>query len=78
MQACSGIRVDSTYHSDFTYHTEGADELLRRLNASCDNHLDKVGGDANNDDHADGLEDANQEEHLAQGHSSIARDRHDG
>jgi hypothetical protein len=61
-----------------TYHAEGANKLLRWLNTSSDDHLDKVGRDADNDDHADGLEDADHQEHLAQRHGSVAWDRHIG
>ena len=61
-----------------TYHAESADEFFWWLNAGGDDHLDKVGGDADDDNHADGLEDADHQEHLAQGHGSVAWDRHVG
>lgn len=59
------------------YHCECAYEFLGWLNAGCDNHLDEVGGYADDNDHAYGLENADQEEHLAQRHGSVAWDRHD-
>lgn len=68
LEACIGI----------TYHTECPDEFFGRLNTGRDDHLNEVGGDTDDDDHADGLENADHEEHLAQRHSIVAWDRHDG
>jgi hypothetical protein len=61
-----------------THHTERADKLLWRLDTSSDDHLHEVGSDANDDDHADGLQDADGQEHLAQRHGTVAWDRHIG
>ena len=60
-----------------TYHAERSDELLWWLDTGCDDHLDKVGADADDDHHADGLKDSDSEEHLAQRHGTVAWDRHD-
>jgi hypothetical protein len=68
----------SGWYKSWTHHAESADELLWRLNASGDDHLDEVGCDADDDNHADGLEDADHQEHLAQRHGSVAWDRHFG
>ena len=38
--------------------------------------MDEVGCDANYDDHGEGLQDADEQEHLAQGHGAVAGDRH--
>jgi hypothetical protein len=59
-----------------THYTECADKLFWRLNTSGHNHLHEVGCDSDHNDHADGLEDANSQEHLAQRHGSVAWDRH--
>jgi len=61
-----------------TYHTESTNKLLGRLDTSCDDHLDEVGADADDDEHAEGLQDADEQEHLAQGHGVVAWDRHVG
>jgi len=61
-----------------TYHTECADELFWRLSAHDINHLHKVAADANDDDHAKGLKDADKEEHLAERHGTVAGNRHVG
>lgn len=61
-----------------TYHAQCADELFGGLDTGCDDHLDKVGADANDQDHADCLEDAGAKEHLAQRHGVVAWDRHVG
>jgi hypothetical protein len=60
----------------WTYDAESADELLRGLDTSDNDHLDKVAADANHNNHGEGLEDADKEEHLAQGHGTIAGNRH--
>lgn len=61
-----------------TYHAQSADELFRWLNTGCDNHLDEVGANANDQDHADSLENTGAKEHLAQRHGVVAGDRHIG
>jgi hypothetical protein len=61
-----------------TYHTERANKLLWWLHTRGDDHLDEVGGDADDDDHADSLQNADEQKHLAQRHGSVAWDRHDG
>lgn len=61
-----------------TYSGESTDELLGRLGAGDNNHLHKVAADADHDDHAESLQDANQEEHLAQRQSTVGWDRHIG
>jgi hypothetical protein len=61
-----------------THHTECADKLFGRLDTGCDDHLNKVRTNSNDDDHADGLENADRQEHLAQRHSSVGWDRHIG
>lgn len=70
------VRVARTCFLTSTYHTERADELLWRLNTGSDDHLDEVGCNADDNDHADGLQNTDTQEHLAQGHGSIAWDRH--
>ena len=61
-----------------TYHTQSADKLLGWFNTGCDDHLDEVGADANDQDHTDRLKDAGAKEHLAQRHGVVAWDRHVG
>jgi hypothetical protein len=61
-----------------TYHAECADELFGWLGAHDIDHLHEVAADADDDDHAEGLEDADKEEHLAQRHGTVAGDRHVG
>ena len=61
-----------------TYHAQCADELFGRLGAHDVDHLHEVAADADDDDHAEGLEDADEEEHLAQRHGTVAGDRHIG
>jgi len=63
---------------EITYHAQSTDELFGWLNTSCDDHLNKVGADANNQDHADSLENTGAKEHLAQRHGVVAGDRHIG
>jgi hypothetical protein len=58
------------------YDAEGADEFFRGLDARGDDHLDEVGGDADDDYHGEGLQNADEQEHLAQRHGTVARDRH--
>lgn len=77
MEACISLGVGWYNIVRYTYNTESTNKLLWRLNTGCDNHLDEVGADANNDDHADGLKDSDSKEHLAQRHGVIGRDRHD-
>jgi hypothetical protein len=72
VRACRGWFVGVTYDAQCT------NELFWRLNTSGDDHLDKVGRDADNKNHAKGLQDANAQEHLAQRHGSVAGDRHIG
>jgi hypothetical protein len=59
-----------------TYHAESADEFFGGLDTSGDDHLDEVGCDADDNDHGESLQNADQEEHLAQRHGSVAGDRH--
>ena len=61
-----------------TYSGESTDEFLGRLGASDNDHLHKVAADTDHDDHAESLQDANQEEHLAQRQSTVGWDRHIG
>jgi hypothetical protein len=59
-----------------TYDAQCTDKLFGWLNTSRDDHLDKVGRNANDKNHAKGLQDADTQEHLAQRHGSVAGDRH--
>jgi hypothetical protein len=61
-----------------TYHTESTDELLWWLDTGRADHLNEVGADADDEDHAEGLENPDSKEHLAQRHSVVAWDRHIG
>jgi hypothetical protein len=63
---------------DRTYHAQSADKLFGWLNTGCDDHLNEVGADTDDQDHADSLKDASAEEHLAQRHGVVAGDRHFG
>lgn len=75
MQVCSWL-ASSTAVKCCTYHTEGADKLLGRLDPSADNVGDEVGRDTNDDNHGDDLHDADQQKGLAQRSSTVAWDRH--
>lgn len=61
-----------------TYNAECADELFGRLGTGDNDHLNEVAANTDNDDHAESLENANKEEHLAQGHGTVTRDNHIG
>jgi hypothetical protein len=61
-----------------THHTESANELLGRLDTGCADHLDEVGADADDEDHAEGLKNPDAEEHLAQRHGVVGWNRHVG
>ena len=61
-----------------TYSGESTDELLGRLGAGDNDHLHKVAADTDHDDHAESLQDADQEEHLAQRQGTVGWDRHVG
>jgi hypothetical protein len=61
-----------------TYDAQCTDKFLGRLNTGGDDHLDKVGCDTDDEDHAKSLQDADTQEHLAQRHGSVAGDRHIG
>jgi hypothetical protein len=60
------------------YNAKGADEFFGGLDACRDDHLDEVGGYADDDHHGESLQDADEEEHLAQRHGAVAGDRHLG
>jgi hypothetical protein len=59
-------------------NAKGADEFFGGLDACRDDHLDEVGGYADDDHHGESLQDADEEEHLAQRHGAVAGDRHLG
>jgi hypothetical protein len=61
-----------------TYSGESTDEFFGRLGAGDNDHLHKVAADADHDDHAESLQNADQEEHLAQRQSTVGWDRHTG
>ena len=61
-----------------TYSGESTDEFLGRLGASDNDHLHKVAADTDHDDHAESLQNADQEEHLAQRQGTVGWDRHVG
>lgn len=70
---CSEVVVEGC-----TYHAQCTNEFLGWFNTGCDDHLDEVGANADDQDHADSLEDAGTKEHLAQRHGVVAWDRHIG
>lgn len=59
-----------------TYYAESSHDFLGGLDASDDNHVDKVGGYADDDDHAESLQDTDQKEHPAKRHGTVAGDGH--
>lgn len=61
-----------------TYSGESTDEFLGCLGASDNDHLHEVAADADDNDHAESLQDADQEEHLAQRQGTVGWDRHAG
>ena len=61
-----------------TYHAESANKLLGWLDTGRADHLNEVRADADDENHAEGLENPDSEEHLAQRHGVVAWDRHIG